>query len=180
MNVVQPIRDLAKLEAVKAWFAKRSARDNLLFLVGINTGLRISDILQLKVSDVDGQHLVLREKKTGKRRFIPINDELRQYFRQFCKGRHGSEFLFQSREGVNRPLTTCMAYRIMREAAAANGLQHIGTHTLRKTFGYHLYQQTKDSALVCEILGHSDPSITKRYIGIDQDNVDAALGKFRI
>lgn len=180
MNVVQPIRDQHKLDDVKAWFAARPARDNLLFLVGINTGLRISDILQLKVRDVDGKHLVLREKKTGKRRFIPINDELAPRFREYCKGRHGSEYLFQSREGINRPITTSMAYRLMREAAAATGLRHIGTHTLRKTFGYHLYQQTKSPQLVCEALGHSDPVITRRYIGIDQDIVDAAISRFRI
>ncbi len=180
MNVVQPIRDKQKLEAVKAWFAERSPRDNLLFLVGINTGLRISDILQLRVRDVEGQHLVLREKKTSKRRFIPISDELAHSFRQFCKGRRRSEFLFQSREGVNQPITTSMAYRLMRQAAAAVGLKHIGTHTLRKTFGYHFYQQTRDPALLCEILGHSDPAITLRYIGINQDTMDEAIGKFRI
>lgn len=180
MNVVQPIRDKGKLEAVKAWFAARPARDNLLFLVGVNTGLRISDILQLQVRDVAGQHLVLREQKTGKRRFIPINEELAHEFRQFCKGRERGEFLFQSREGVNKAITTSMAYRLMREAAAACGLKHIGTHTLRKTFGYHFYQQTHDSALLCEILGHSDPSITMRYIGINQDTMDAAMGRFRV
>ena len=180
MNVVQPIRDREKLEAVKAWFAARGPRDNLMFLVGINAGLRISDILQLRVRDIDGQHLVLREQKTGKRRFIPISQDLAHCFRQYCKGRRGSDYMFPSREGTNKPLTTSMAYRIMREAAAAVGLKHIGTHTLRKTFGYHLYQQTKDPQLVCEVLGHSDPAITRRYIGIDQDTVDDAIGRFRI
>jgi len=181
MNVVQPIRDITKLEQVKAWFAQRPPRDNLLFLVGIHTGLRISDILRLRVDDVkDGPHIVLREKKTRKRRFIPINDELAHNFRQYCKGRHSSEYLLQSREGINQPLTTSMAYRIMREAAAACGLKHIGTHTLRKTFGYHLYQQTKDAQLVCQWLGHSDPAITERYIGINQDTMDRAIRNFRI
>jgi len=180
MNVVQPIKDKAKLEAVKAWFAARSPRNNLMFLVGINTGRRIGDILALLVRDVQGKHLVIREQKTGKRIFVPINDELSHAFRQFCAGRHASEFLFQSREGVNRPLTTSMAYRIMNEAAAAVGLKHIGTHTMRKTFGYWFYQQYKDLALLSKILGHSDPSITRAYIGLDQDTVDSAFGKFRI
>jgi integrase len=180
MNVVQPIRDKRKLEEVKAWFSRRPPRDNLLFLVGINTGLRISDILRLRMRDIDGQHIVLREKKTGKRRFIPVNEELAPIFRQYCKGRHGSEFLFSSREGINQPITTSMAYRLMREAAAAVGLKHIGTHTLRKTFGYHLYQQTRDPQLVCQALDHSDPAITERYIGINQDTLDTAIRKFRI
>lgn len=180
MNVVQPIRDKAKLAAMKEWFANRSERDNLWFLLALNTGLRISDVLVRKVRDVDGPHLVLREKKTRKRRFIPINDELAHALRQYCRGRRATDYLFQSREGENRPITTSMAYRIMRQAAAAVGLKHIGTHTLRKTFGYWLYQQTKDPQLVCEALGHSDPAITKRYIGINQETVDTAIARFRI
>lgn len=180
MNVVQPIKDKAKLEAIKAWFAAREPRDNLMFLTGINTGLRISDILKLMVRDVDGKHLVLREQKTGKRRFIPITEELSHAFRQFGKGKAPAEYLFQSREGINKPITTSMAYRIMREAAAAVGLKHIGTHTLRKTFGYWFYQQHRDLALLAKHFGHSDPSITARYIGLDQDTLDSAIGKFRI
>jgi len=180
VNVVQPIKDKAKLEAVKAWFAARPPRDNLMFLVGINTGLRISDILQLHVRDVEGKHIVLREQKTSKRRFIPINDELSHSFRQACKGRAPAEYLFQSREGINKPITTSMAYRIMRKAAAAVGLKHIGTHTLRKTFGYWFHQQHKDLSLLCKYFGHSDPSITARYIGLDQDTLDSAVGRFRI
>jgi len=180
VNVVQPIKDKAKLEAVKAFFAARAPRDNLMFLVGINTGLRIGDILKLMVRDVEGKHLVLREQKTGKRRFVPINDELSHAFRQFSKGRATAEYLFQSREGINKPLTTSMAYRIMREAAAAVGLKHIGTHTLRKTFGYWFHQQYRDLALLAKYLEHSDPSITARYIGLDQDTLDSAIGRFKI
>ena len=180
MNVVQPIKDKAKLEAVKAWFAARPPRDNLMFLVGINTGLRISDIRKLMVRDVDGKHLVMREQKTGKRIFRAINDELSHQFRQYCKGMAPGEYLFQSREGVNQPITTSMAYRIMREAGAAVGLKHIGTHTMRKTFGYWHYQKYKDLALLCKILGHSDVSITARYIGLDQDTMDSSMRNFTI
>jgi len=180
MNVVQPIKDKAKLEAFKAWFAARSVRNHMMVLVGINTGRRIGDILALRVRDVDGKHIVVREQKTGKRLFITINDEMSHAFRQYCKGMAPGEFLFQSREGVNQALTTSMAYRILQEGAAAVGLKHVGTHTLRKTFGYWFYQQNKDLALLSKILGHSDPSITALYIGLDQDTVDTAIGKFRI
>jgi integrase len=68
----------------------------------------------------------------------------------------------------------------MREAADAVGLKHIGTHTMRKTFGYWHYQKCKDLALLCKILGHSDVSITARYIGLDQDTMDSSMRNFTI
>ena len=63
----------------------------------------------------------------------------------------------------------------MREAAHHCELKEIGTHTLRKTCGYLIYQETKDIALVQEILGHSTPFITKRYIGLNQEAIDDAF-----
>lgn len=180
MNVVQPIRDKAKLEELKVWLRARSERNYLAVMVGINTGLRSVDILNLKVQDLDGQHTVVREKKTKKRRFITLNEDLSHSLRSFCKSRRGGEYIFQSREGVNKPLTTSMFYRILREAAEAVGIKNIGTHTLRKTFGYHMYQDTRDAQLVCQLLGHSDPAITKRYIGIEQDTMDTARRKFSL
>jgi integrase len=59
-------------------------------------------------------------------------------------------------------------------------LDEIGTHTLRKTFGYHFYQQTKDVAMLQEIFNHSSPAITLKYIGVNQDSMDRAMTKFKI
>ena len=73
-----------------------------------------------------------------------------------------------------------MAYRILNQAARQVGLSDIGTHTLRKTFGYHFYQRTKDVALLQKVFNHSSPSITLRYIGIDQDVIDKAIEGFRL
>ena len=72
------------------------------------------------------------------------------------------------------------AYRILNKAAAEVGLIEIGTHTLRKTFGYHFYKRYKDVALLQEIFNHSAPSITLRYIGINQDIIDEAVGGFHL
>ena len=73
-----------------------------------------------------------------------------------------------------------MAYKILRDAAAHVGLENIGTHTLRKTFGYHFYKQYKNVALLQKIFNHSDPQVTLRYIGIDQDEMDYAMRNFKI
>ncbi|ANS45905.1 putative integrase/recombinase YoeC [Bacillus thuringiensis] len=72
MNFVQPIRDPEQIQQMKAYLKEKNARNYMLFVLGINTGLRISDILKLKVGDVQGSHISMREKKTGKQKRIQI------------------------------------------------------------------------------------------------------------
>ncbi|MEC2221536.1 tyrosine-type recombinase/integrase, partial [Bacillus subtilis] len=79
-----------------------------------------------------------------------------------------------------KPISRSMAYKILRAAAEYVGLDDIGTHTLRKTFGYHFYKQTKDVAMLQEIFNHSDQRTTLRYIGINQDAMNNAMKKFKI
>ena len=90
------------------------------------------------------------------------------------------EYLFKRRKGENKPITTVQAYRIISEAAKNNGLCEIGTHTMRKTFGYFHYQQYKDVVILQEIFNHSLPSVTLRYIGINQDIIDNSYMNFRL
>jgi integrase len=179
MNFVHPIRNAAKIEAIETFLLARNRRDWLLFVTGTNSGLRISDLLALRVRDTRGPHLVVKEKKTGKRKFIKVTPYLRRAFNECTAGLAGHVFLFRSRNGGNRPICRARAYQILREAALHAGLEHIGTHTMRKTFGYHLYRQTKDVALLQSMLSHSDPAVTLRYIGIDQDLQDRALSRFK-
>lgn len=68
----------------------------------------------------------------------------------------------------------------LNEVADYLSLQEIGTHTLRKTFGYHFYMQYKDVAMLQEIFNHSSPDITLKYIGINQDGMDKAIKGFKI
>jgi integrase len=91
-----------------------------------------------------------------------------------------NEYVFASRQNGGKPITRSMAYRILNGAAKKAGVLEIGTHTLRKTFGYHFYRRTKDVALLQKIFNHSSPSITLRYIGIDQDVIDKAIDGFRL
>jgi len=180
MEYVQPIRDLSKIAEIKAVLRSRSDRDHMLFMAGINSGLRISDLLLLKVGDVRNQtHISLREKKTDKVRKIRINEALKAEFDVYTSGMNNEDWLFPSRTG-SRPITRVQAYRILNDVADYVGLSEIGTHTLRKTFGYHLYKQYKDVAQLQKIFGHSAPSITLRYIGIDQDEIDEAYAGFSI
>ncbi|WP_394512542.1 site-specific integrase [Priestia aryabhattai] len=180
MNFVQPIRDLAKLQEMKLYLKSKSTRNYILFILGISTGLRISDILKLKKEDLLNTHVTLRETKTRKQKRIRIPPSIRTEILEYAKELTDGDYVIQSRQGINRAIDRSTAYRILREAAKQVNLNEIGTHTLRKTFGYHFYQQTKDVAMLQEMFNHSSPQITLRYIGINQDSMDKAMMKFKI
>lgn len=182
MNTVEPIRDLSKIEQIKIYLRSRNQRDYVMFLLGINSGLRISDILSLKVSDVkDRDFIILSEKKTGKEKRFIINETLKDELKRFVSFKEGGEHLFSRHRNGKKPLDRTTAYRIINEAARAVGIKEmIGTHTLRKTFGYHFYRQTKDIAMLQSIFNHSSPSVTLRYIGINQDSINKALKEFKL
>ncbi|SFI02701.1 MULTISPECIES: site-specific integrase [unclassified Bacillus (in: firmicutes)] len=180
MNFVQPIRDPEQIQQIKEYLKEKSERNYILFVVGVNTGLRISDILKLKIGDLNGSHISMREMKTGKQKRIQITAALRRELKWFIEGRENHEYLIKSRQGSNKPIGRSMAYKILRSTAAEFGLDEIGTHTLRKTFGYHMYMQTKNIALLMEIFNHSSERVTLRYIGVNQDAMDRAMTKFKI
>ncbi|MFH5187135.1 site-specific integrase [Paenibacillus sp. TAB 01] len=180
MQFVQPIRNTEKLEQMKGVLRQQSDRDWFLLVMGINVGLRIGDLLRLHVKDVRNKsHLTHRERKTGKMRRFPINAELREIINQYTKGMPDNAPLFPSYR-TKQNIGRTQAYRILNRAAAEVGLSEVGTHTLRKTFGYHFYRKYKDVALLQQIFNHSAPSITLRYIGINQDIIDEAVGGFHL
>jgi integrase len=183
MEYVEPIRDVKRLDSMKKVLRNQSKRDYLLFVMGINTGLRISDLLKMKISDVidsDGniKRLKLKETKTGKSRSIPYADNVKKAIKEYLKEYNPlpHDYLFKSRKGFNSPIDRKTAWRILKEAAETVGItEAIGTHSLRKTFGYHAYKSGTDITLLQEILNHSAPSITLRYIGITQHDMDNVI-----
>lgn len=179
MNEVQPIRSLEKIQELKNRLAINGSRDVLLFSMGINTGLRISDLLNLKVGDVKGKReYVLREKKTKKTKRILLHAVMKD-IDDYTAFKGDDEYLFSSRKG-NGPISRVQAYRILNEAARDCGLDEIGTHTLRKTFGYHFYRANQNVAMLQQLFNHSSPAITLRYIGITQDEIAEEWGKFAL
>lgn len=180
MNFVEPIRDLDVLENMCSYLKKTNERNHILFLMGIYTGLRISDILKLRIYDVkEKRQLVLREKKTSKQKFIEINPILRKAIKEYVEDKDPDEYLIKSRNNYNRPITRKRAYEILKELGYMFNVEYLGCHSMRKTFGYHYYKQTKDIALLQKIFNHSSPAITLHYIGIDQDRMDRAYKTFR-
>ena len=179
MKKMEPIRDKKTIENIKTYLLQKNFRNYILFVLGINTGFRISDLLALKVSDVrNSTHIRITEKKTGKNKKMLINDKLKKEIDKFIKGKPGHEYLFLSQKGTNKPISRVQAYNILREAGKETGLESCACHTLRKTFGYWHYQQYKDVALLQKLFNHSSPSITLEYIGIDQDQMDNSVKNF--
>jgi len=180
MELVEPIRDKKKIEAIKKILKASSLRNHCFFTLGINSGLRISDLLSLKISDVIDEkgkikdRINLKEQKTGKNKDFPISDVAKKALKEYLESKPYSseEALFASRKGKSR-INRQQAYRIINLAARTVGIvEKIGTHTLRKTFGYHAYQSGIDITLLQKLFNHSAPSITLAYIGITQDQID--------
>ncbi|MGP7815549.1 tyrosine-type recombinase/integrase [Niallia sp. 01092] len=178
---VQPLRTREEIEEMK-WSLRRhcSERDHFMFVFGINTGLRISDIVPLKVKDVKNkQHVIKKETKTKKIKRFYLNNTLREEIATYIQGMDDEDYLFPSRKG-DKNISTTQAYRSLVKAAKMIDRDDIGTHTMRKTFGYHHYQRNKDVATLQTLFNHSAPSITLGYIGITDDEVEATLIDFSL
>lgn len=182
MELVEPIRDAKKIDRMKKYLKEKSLRDYCLFVLGINSGLRISDLLNLQVKDVaedSGKlkdRIRLTEQKTGKTKDFPISDTAGRAIKEHLAAlntKEPSAYLFPSRKG-NGAILRYQAWRILNEAAAHSGLdkEAIGTHTMRKTFGYHAYKKGMDITVIQKLLNHSSPAITLSYIGITRDDLD--------
>lgn len=178
MNYVDPIRDKDDIQAMKEYLREWDERNYMLFLTGINSGFRISDLLQLRVKDVQGWYIKLKERKTGREIKRKMTTILKKEMRKYVEGKPLHYFLFKSRNGRNQPISRVTAYSIIKIAAEEVGIENVGTHTMRKTFGYHYYKKTKDVAFLMELFNHSSPKITLRYIGITQDFQDKEMSKF--
>lgn len=178
MSAVEPIRDKKDISKVERILSHQSLRNRLLFTLGINSGLRVSDILALNVGDVRKKaYIRLIEQKTGKPKKIPINHKLRPLLDLFTRKRNFDDPLFMT--AYHNRLNRVAAYSIIKDACYTAGIEaHIGTHTMRKTFGYHHYKKFKDVAMLQKIFNHSSPQITLRYIGIEQDQIEASYSKF--
>lgn len=181
MNYVEPIRDPTKVEDISIYLRKYSERNYIMFQIGIFSGLRISDILKLRVRDIKNKdYISIREQKTGKLKIFPIIARLKKDLKKYIECKEPSEYLIKSREGYNKPITRKQAYNIIREAGEVCGVYNLGTHTMRKTFGYHFYMQYKDVVALQEIFNHSTPEYTLRYIGIKQSHINKMIKNFKI
>ncbi|EOH83325.1 hypothetical protein UAS_02340 [Enterococcus asini ATCC 700915] len=180
---VKPIKDKELLNQFGKELkkGKHGKRDYLVMAIGIKTGLRISDILNLKVSDVKNKiQTEIVEIKTGKKRTLHLKS-LTSNIIDYLNTEHSaeSEWLFPSPTDSSRQLASHQYYKILQKVADNLGLDYIGTHTLRKTFSYFFLKQNKgDIVTLMKILNHSSQAVTLRYAGIEEEDIKAKLEDF--
>lgn len=182
MKNVEPIRDKDDIDRMKDYMKNWRPRNHMLFVFGLNSGLRVSDILKLKKRDVMGTHVILKEMKTGKERKFYINPTLRRALDKYVKDLKDYDYLFTSNKkdpnGKQRPISRTQAWKILNKCAKACGLIRIGTHSMRKTFGYHMYKKDNNVVALMEIFNHASPDITLHYICHNQDEQDKSMADF--
>jgi len=191
LKTVEPIRDIKIIKNMRLVLKSQSTRNELLFVLGINVGLRISDIIKLKFSDLMMPNMktvkdsvTITEKKTGKTKKFYIGEVVEKVLLAYVKELNEvtiDDYLFMSKKDKSKPIQRNRAYKIINNAAEMVGLVErdektgklisgdIGTHSVRKTFGYHAYQNGTSIELLMQIFNHSSASQTLRYIGITED-----------
>lgn len=206
-NIVTPIKDLDVFDKMLRYFKDKedistpanrdiAKRNRFMFEIGSFLGLRISDLRELRVKDVLGKDSVtLKMKKTSNNIRLDVSaEDLQKRIEMYVKSNRlkPNDYLFTSRQKAcsckandkkycecpKKPISRQMAWNVINEAAQAVGYnQPVGTHTLRKTFGYRLYKESNDIGVVMVMLGQRSPEVTLRYIGIDEDRVKIEMKK---
>lgn len=184
------------VELIRSLLSDGRYRDCMLVSCGCFLGLRISDLLALKWQDILGkQMLTLVERKTGKKRSLKINSFLQGVTAKCHRELHvddDSEYILSAAgNDGSKPITRQRADQLLKYFKERYGLKSaktFSTHSLRKTFGRQVWlslceKGRGDQALIllCDVFGHSSVSITKRYLGIRQEEIlsvyDTLTGK---
>ena len=192
MNIVEPIRSENQIKQIRGnLYRQKNPRDYLLFVFGINSGLRIGDILSLRLGDVKNNrgelkdYLDIKEQKTGKTRKVHFNKQIKEAINYYLKKTDIfdlDQYLFTNEKSKeNKPITRIRAYQLINKWCKDTGLKcKVGGHTLRKTFGYHLRMQGISIERISNLLNHRNIRVTFRYIGIDDDENKEVINGFGI
>lgn len=191
ISATDPIRNKHHIREMAYYYLKSGKlRNHLLIVLGIYSGLRISDLLRLTALDVYDfttrqyrTHLTLIESKTGKLKCIALNKHAIVALEN-CLGSTPASpeaFLFQTKRKRHAAIGRTQAWRIIKEAAKAVGAAgRISCHSLRKTMGYHAWKMGTPAVLLMDIFNHTSFDVTKRYLGIAQDDRDQVYLKLSL
>ncbi|HSF79751.1 MAG TPA: tyrosine-type recombinase/integrase [Anaerolineales bacterium] len=195
MNFVEPIRDRKKIAQIKNLLrGQERFRDLLLFVVGINTALRISDLLELQVGhfvDEQGhirQRFWIKEQKRGKRQEVVVNESIRAALEEYLAAYPGigdklenSVFFKPKTNDYTHPIKRGQSWKFITSICREVGLcGNFGTHSLRKTWGYHARLSGVDLALIMHKLNHNSIAYTKRYLGVTDDELQAVVQRLNL
>lgn len=192
MGTTIPIRNMEDIESIKRYYlSEKQYRNYALFVMGINTALRISDLLALEwksVFDFENKKWVkyveVKEQKTGKHNTIFLNQSVRnalELYKNTLTDISAFDKIFCNNRNRNQAISRNQAYIIIRRACLANGIDgNISCHSLRKTFGYHAWKRNVPAIMLMNIYNHSSFSMTKRYLGIAQDDKDEVFREINL
>ena len=167
--VLEPIKDKKKINDLLIYLKGKRERDWLLGKFQLNSGLRISDVVGIKVSDILNErgnfkdYFVLREKKTNKEKKARLNDSLKIALKSYIKQNKikSDNYIFKSRKGLNEHITVTQAYRILKAAATSVEIENFGTHSLRKSWAFWTYKASRyNIGLIMDTFNHSSQKIT--------------------
>lgn len=187
MSLVHPITNPVQLQSMIDYLYEHSKRDYVLFEIGINLGIRVTDFSHQKVGfyrkACEQGYVDMTPSKTAylnKKILVPINKDLQSLILQYIEGRSDDEWMFPSRKGEG-PITRQHIHRIITEAAEHAGIKEpIGCHGMRKTFGYWHYKQNRDIRILMNIFNHSSEEVTLRYIGVTDEEKRKSMNHMNI
>lgn len=180
MKTAEPLRNKKDVDKLKKYFYERGEyRNYLLITIGLNTALRISDILNLKWKDIYDfnrrrikKHIEVVEKKTGKQQRIYVNKNVKEAIKLFIsKNGIKGDFIFTGKN-KDTPLDRTYIHKLLKKVCLETGIPNISCHSLRKTFGYQAWKKGVPPAVLMSIYNHSSYAVTKRYLCINQDDKD--------
>jgi len=178
---VDPIRKLKDIKAISK-MTSGNPRDHLLFVMGINNGLRACDLVRVKVGDLRylkvGDTLTIKESKTGKDNILVVNKTVYKALQAYLDAVRPDDdaYLFASRKGESHLQSQAVSKLVKKWTRAINLKGNYGAHTLRKTWGF--IQRTMHGVgfeIICKRYNHSSSAITMRYLGIQDKEVHGVL-----
>jgi integrase len=182
MEYVEAIRDIKQINAIKKLLKHQSDRDYLLFVLGINTGLKISEILTVRIRDIKKDNGIIKsflelEICSKESMAIYLNSKVKKALSSYLSSTplEQNDYLFKSSK-TDQPISRQHAYRIINKAARGVGIEgKIGTHSMRKTFGFHAYKKGVAVSLLQRLFNHSSSTETLRYLGINNEKIQTEI-----
>lgn len=147
----------------------------LICFIQLNTGLRIGDVLNLKVRDITNGRIDIVEQKTGKRQNRKINDEVVEIIKDYCKRKNisGNDNLFT--------FSIRWVQKFLQKVSKCTEVENFSTHSFRKTYAHIQYINNRyNIELVRRLLNHSSVVVTQKYLGVTDNEVNSASQEFKI
>ena len=192
MQEVEAVKTAEQRQQVEAHLAGQGVIYADIWKVGVNTALRISDLLSLTMADVrslDAEQpaLKIKEQKTGKLRKIVVNQSALGVMQQRLTDHPDHVWLFQS-DAVNRnrreppkPINRRSVSRVFERVGQKVAPKvALGTHSMRKTRGYAMHKAGRSIESIAKVLNHSSPAVTMRYIGLVQQDIDESYTELEL